>query len=164
MWWTSKWNTLMYRAFQKEWQLWIAYNFSNFWPVDHIPMILCRLLPVVFGIWAHFIQYIFKINCSNTFLSTFPFSKMPPKLPFWGSRWYWGNQFCRPTCIWVPGEYSLVPLRYSEVPPGAQIHVGLQNWFPSTKWTLKMAILWAFLKIESSTKIGCYNLFYSCIE
>ena len=53
---------------------------------------------------------------------------------------------------------------HSVVPLGDQIQLGLQNLFPSTLWTLKMAILGAFLKIEISTIMGCYVLFKKIIE
>ena len=53
---------------------------------------------------------------------------------------------------------------YSVVPLGAQIQFGLQNLFPSTLWTPQMAILGAFLKIEMPTVMGCYDLFFKCIE
>ena len=86
-------------------------------------------------------------------------NKNAPKIAILGPRGYWEFFLNRQTCIWAPEEYSRVPLRSSEVPTSAQINCGLQNLFPSTRWTLKMAILGAFLKIKSLKKMGCYNIF-----
>jgi hypothetical protein len=58
----------------------------------------------------------------------------------------------------------LSSIKYSEVPPGAQIHFGLQKSFPSTLWTLTIAIFGAFLKMYMSTKMGWYIVFWNGIE
>ena len=89
---------------------------------------------------------------------------MPTKCPFEGPDGTGGINFAGQHVSGHLGALLNALMELSNTPQVPRYMFACKFDSPSTIWALKMPIFGAFLKIESSTKMGCYNLFQRCIE